>query len=360
MEKKKESKSENIGVRVDKTEKDDDNDDAGQFSLVHRTSKKKTPLPISTSSFWTSSILFRPTLTLQTTWARSHIRNNRSGTISQGKFIKIGWKPCRNGSTILTSLSGANGSQSNLRGSGGKPKKMVETPTCHSLEILKKVVEPPTCQPRDDNINITSITHVVILNEQESSQGSGGNPKLLVLTLLTPPPPLTTTSKVQVQPLSITTHVEDLSPPSLVTLQLSNVLVDLEKTYVHQSPLSSTTTTQSQLTTTTSGTQLTTSLIQRVFNDLPFVESKKLMVARMTNQPEFQELVVKKVCFLKKRREFGFDSKKDEVVPRVEDVFLVDRILEGAFGGDGDDDFAIGDEAMDSEEEEAYDEDDEE
>ncbi|GJU39949.1 hypothetical protein Tco_1192906 [Tanacetum coccineum] len=38
----------------------------------------------------------------------------------------------------------------------------------------------------------------------------------------------------------------------------------------------------------------------------------------------------------------GLDSKEDEVVPRAEDVSLVDGVLEGAFGGDGDDDFAMG------------------
>ncbi|GJS48355.1 hypothetical protein Tco_0598476 [Tanacetum coccineum] len=56
-------------------------------------------------------------------------------------------------------------------------------------------------------------------------------------------------------------------------------------------------------------------------------------------------------------------SGKDEVVPRVEDVFLwLMGVFDGALGGDGDDDFAIGDlEAIDSEEEEEeYDEDDEE
>ncbi|GKE83374.1 hypothetical protein Tco_1557116, partial [Tanacetum coccineum] len=44
-----------------------------------------------------------------------------------------------------------------------------------------------------------------------------------------------------------------------------------------------------------------------------------------------------------KGEEFGFDSKEDEVVPRVGDVSLVNRVFDGAFGGDGDDDFAIGD-----------------
>ncbi|GJY58512.1 hypothetical protein Tco_0458404, partial [Tanacetum coccineum] len=49
---------------------------------------------------------------------------------------------------------------------------------------------------------------------------------------------------------------------------------------------------------------------------------------------------MEKVC---KGEEFGFDSKEDEVVPRVGDVSLVNRVFDGAFGGDGDDDFAIGD-----------------
>ncbi|GKB06101.1 hypothetical protein Tco_0834334 [Tanacetum coccineum] len=40
--------------------------------------------------------------------------------------------------------------------------------------------------------------------------------------------------------------------------------------------------------------------------------------------------------------ECGFDSKEDEVVPKVEDVSLVDRVFNGALGGDGDEDFYIG------------------
>ncbi|GJX98783.1 hypothetical protein Tco_0355802 [Tanacetum coccineum] len=253
---------------------DDDNDDAGRFSLVHMTSKKKTPLPIFSSTFWTSSIenydqlFFDPRVPIV-----SSLGASASGTAEENTPFRAG-KPIESSFTNDDEEIVSLQVQSILRGSGGKPKNMVE---------------PPTCQPRDDNSNITSITPVVTLNEQECSQGSGGNPKLLALTLPTPPHPLTTTSKVQVQPLSITTHVEDLPPPSPVTLQLSNVLVDLEKTYVYQSPQSSMTTTQSKLTTTTSRTQLTTSLIQSVFNDLPFAESKKLMVAQMTNQLEFQE-----------------------------------------------------------------------
>ncbi|GKB02412.1 hypothetical protein Tco_0830501, partial [Tanacetum coccineum] len=38
----------------------------------------------------------------------------------------------------------------------------------------------------------------------------------------------------------------------------------------------------------------------------------------------------------------GLDSNKDEVVPKVEEVSLVDGVFDGAFGGDGDDDFVIG------------------
>ncbi|GKD66651.1 hypothetical protein Tco_1308759, partial [Tanacetum coccineum] len=46
-----------------------------------------------------------------------------------------------------------------------------------------------------------------------------------------------------------------------------------------------------------------------------------------------------------KGEEQGFDSKEDEVVPKVEDVSLVDGVFNGAFdgalGGDGDEDFEI-------------------
>ncbi|GJU52857.1 hypothetical protein Tco_1226571 [Tanacetum coccineum] len=39
------------------------------------------------------------------------------------------------------------------------------------------------------------------------------------------------------------------------------------------------------------------------------------------------------VILEEKGEEFGFDSKDDEVVPRVEEVPLVDGDLDGAFGG---------------------------
>nr|GEY40051.1 hypothetical protein [Tanacetum cinerariifolium] len=39
---------------------------------------------------------------------------------------------------------------------------------------------------------------------------------------------------------------------------------------------------------------------------------------------------------------FGLDLKEEEVVPSVKDVSLVDGVLEGAFGGEGDDEFAMG------------------
>ncbi|GJZ85317.1 hypothetical protein Tco_0650656 [Tanacetum coccineum] len=38
----------------------------------------------------------------------------------------------------------------------------------------------------------------------------------------------------------------------------------------------------------------------------------------------------------------GFDSNEEEVVPKVDDVSLVDGVFDGAFGGDGDEDFVIG------------------
>ncbi|GKD83087.1 hypothetical protein Tco_1349926 [Tanacetum coccineum] len=43
-----------------------------------------------------------------------------------------------------------------------------------------------------------------------------------------------------------------------------------------------------------------------------------------------------------KGEEFGLDSKDDDVVPKLKDVSLVDGVLEGAFGGEGDEGFAIG------------------
>ncbi|GJS69444.1 hypothetical protein Tco_0702285 [Tanacetum coccineum] len=36
------------------------------------------------------------------------------------------------------------------------------------------------------------------------------------------------------------------------------------------------------------------------------------------------------------------DNDKEEVVPRVDDVSLFDEVFDGAFGGDGDENFVIG------------------
>ncbi|GKD50582.1 hypothetical protein Tco_1279558 [Tanacetum coccineum] len=49
----------------------------------------------------------------------------------------------------------------------------------------------------------------------------------------------------------------------------------------------------------------------------------------------------KDVVLEEKREELGLDSE-DEFVPRVEDVSLVDGVLEGTFGGEGGDDFVVG------------------
>ncbi|GJV97191.1 hypothetical protein Tco_1548768 [Tanacetum coccineum] len=38
----------------------------------------------------------------------------------------------------------------------------------------------------------------------------------------------------------------------------------------------------------------------------------------------------------------GFDSNEEEVVPKVDDVPLVDGVFDGAFGGDGEEDFVMG------------------
>nr|GEX15357.1 hypothetical protein [Tanacetum cinerariifolium] len=70
-----------------------------------------------------------------------------------------------------------------------------------------------------------------------------------------------------------------------------------------------------------------------------------------------------------KGEEQGFDSKEYEVVPKVEDVSLVDGAFDGALGGDEDEDFLIGEgvglddealvEAIEEKDEEKRDEDDE-
>ncbi|GKD47575.1 hypothetical protein Tco_1276551 [Tanacetum coccineum] len=38
----------------------------------------------------------------------------------------------------------------------------------------------------------------------------------------------------------------------------------------------------------------------------------------------------------------GFNSNEEEVVPKVDDVSLVDGVFDGAFGGDGEEDFVMG------------------
>ncbi|GJR40768.1 hypothetical protein Tco_1216452 [Tanacetum coccineum] len=48
------------------------------------------------------------------------------------------------------------------------------------------------------------------------------------------------------------------------------------------------------------------------------------------------------VVLEEKGEEFGLDSNDEDVVPKVEDVPLVDGVLEGAFGGEVDEDFAMG------------------
>nr|GEZ23477.1 hypothetical protein [Tanacetum cinerariifolium] len=55
------------------------------------------------------------------------------------------------------------------------------------------------------------------------------------------------------------------------------------------------------------------------------------------------EMVKEKVCHLKKEVKIVvFDSNKDEVVPKVDYVSLIDGVFEGAFGEDGDEDFVVG------------------
>ncbi|GJW05583.1 hypothetical protein Tco_1564439 [Tanacetum coccineum] len=50
----------------------------------------------------------------------------------------------------------------------------------------------------------------------------------------------------------------------------------------------------------------------------------------------------KGVSFKEGGEDCGFDSNEDEVVPKEDDVSLVDGVFEGAFGGDEDEDFVIG------------------
>ncbi|GJX72362.1 hypothetical protein Tco_0309533 [Tanacetum coccineum] len=60
-------------------------------------------------------------------------------------------------------------------------------------------------------------------------------------------------------------------------------------------------------------------------------------------------LVIKRFSERKKRiqRSFaggpgGFDSNEEEVVPKVDDVSLVDGVFDGAFGGEGEEDVVMG------------------
>ncbi|GKF38613.1 hypothetical protein Tco_0118674, partial [Tanacetum coccineum] len=48
------------------------------------------------------------------------------------------------------------------------------------------------------------------------------------------------------------------------------------------------------------------------------------------------------MSFEERGEDYGFDSNEEEVVPKVDDVSLVNGVFNGAFGGDGDEDFVIG------------------
>ncbi|GJX97312.1 hypothetical protein Tco_0353110 [Tanacetum coccineum] len=71
-------------------------------------------------------------------------------------------------------------------------------------------------------------------------------------------------------------------------------------------------------------------------------EDLKVLEENPMDHQEKDCLVEEKVCFLKKVVKNVVLTQKDEVVPKVEDVSLVDGVFDGAFGGDGDEDFAIG------------------
>nr|GEX08337.1 hypothetical protein [Tanacetum cinerariifolium] len=45
----------------------------------------------------------------------------------------------------------------------------------------------------------------------------------------------------------------------------------------------------------------------------------------------------------------SFDSNEDEVVPKVDEVSLVEGVFDGALGGDGDEDFVKGEERLEEE-----------
>ncbi|GKA90611.1 hypothetical protein Tco_0812481 [Tanacetum coccineum] len=49
-----------------------------------------------------------------------------------------------------------------------------------------------------------------------------------------------------------------------------------------------------------------------------------------------------KVRQWQKDEDCGFDSNEEEVVPKIDDVSLVDEVFDDSFGGDGDEDFVIG------------------
>ncbi|GKC33803.1 hypothetical protein Tco_1046187 [Tanacetum coccineum] len=49
-----------------------------------------------------------------------------------------------------------------------------------------------------------------------------------------------------------------------------------------------------------------------------------------------------KVRQWRKNEDCGFDSNEEEVEPKIDDVSLVDGVFDDSFGGDGDEDFVIG------------------
>ncbi|GKC50832.1 hypothetical protein Tco_1073577 [Tanacetum coccineum] len=84
-------------------------------------------------------------------------------------------------------------------------------------------------------------------------------------------------------------------------------------------------------------------LIPKRKDEVEVVVVMVVMEVRVTQSSDQEECGEREgVSFEESGEDCGFDANKEEVVPKVDDVSLVDGVFDGAFGGDGDEDFVIG------------------
>ncbi|GKA37195.1 hypothetical protein Tco_0723760 [Tanacetum coccineum] len=85
-------------------------------------------------------------------------------------------------------------------------------------------------------------------------------------------------------------------------------------------------------------------LIPKRKNEITVVKATKRICPMIVKNVEIDGLQTqtREGVFLEEEgEECGFYSKEDEVVPKVDDMSLVDGVFDDAFGGDGDEYFII-------------------